>query len=224
MAKKERTKQYNIYLITCIVTGEQYVGLTTHSLEKRWKEHLRDSKYSKKGKLYDCMRLWGVQYFKVKQICIAHNLDDLNMIEQMWIAILNTFYEGLNATKGGLYCEKSPESVEKSRIAHTGLKHTDEAKNKMSIAGKNRKKSTEHKNKIAISNRKRPPKNKKFKGIFYSKKEKKWKAMTKIKKKSIYLGSFKTEIEAAKAYNDGITKYWGEGDWFYNDVTDKESI
>ena len=50
----------------------------------------------------------------------------------------------------------------------------------------------------------------KFKGVYWSNKNNKWKARIYVNKKQIWLGYFDSEIAAAKAYNKAALKYVGE--------------
>ena len=56
-----------------------------------------------------------------------------------------------------------------------------------------------------------------YKGVSFSKENKKWKAQIKARRKIKHLGYFDTEIEAAQAYNEGVDKYWG-GEGYKNPV------
>lgn len=68
---------------------------------------------------------------------------------------------------------------------------------------------------------KRPQKNSssKYKGVSYNTKQKDYKSYITINKgeRPLYLGSFKTEREAAQAYNNAVMQYWN-GDGYLNDV------
>lgn len=50
----------------------------------------------------------------------------------------------------------------------------------------------------------------KYLGVTFHKRDKKWQAQIKTNKKPIFLGYFKTEIDAAKAYNSAALKYHGQ--------------
>jgi hypothetical protein len=50
----------------------------------------------------------------------------------------------------------------------------------------------------------------KYKGIYWRKKNRKWQAVITFDRKKIYLGYFRNEIDAAKAYDRAAMKYHGE--------------
>ncbi|MGJ7824225.1 AP2 domain-containing protein [Staphylococcus aureus] len=62
-----------------------------------------------------------------------------------------------------------------------------------------------------------------YKGVYLNRKTKKWSAVIKIDSKSKYLGSFVDELEAAKAYNSAVDKYW-DGQGYKNHKNQNDSI
>lgn len=91
-----------IYKITNLVNGKIYVGKTLFTVEKRWKEHCRDSikQRNEKRPLYSAMNKCGIENFKVEQIeeCSDKNINER---EVYWIEYYQSFKYGYNATKGG---------------------------------------------------------------------------------------------------------------------------
>ena len=91
-----------IYLITNLINNKKYVGKTTQDIEKRWKEHINDSKREKCEirPLYRAIRKYGKDNFKIEELekCNTEVLSDR---EQYWINKLNTYIDGYNATLGG---------------------------------------------------------------------------------------------------------------------------
>ena len=59
-----------IYVITNDINNKQYVGKTNTSIEKRFKEHINDSKKERceKRPLYNAMKKYGIEHFSVKEI------------------------------------------------------------------------------------------------------------------------------------------------------------
>ena len=92
-----------IYVITNDINNKQYVGKTNYSIEKRFKEHIKDSKrreYEKRP-LYNAMNKYGIEHFSIEQL---EKCDEsiVNEKEQYWIQKLNTYGKtGYNATLGG---------------------------------------------------------------------------------------------------------------------------
>lgn len=89
-----------IYLIENDINNKKYIGLTTQTIEQRWKQHLRASKY-KNYKLYYAMRKYGVEHFYIKEIDKAEDIEELKELEKYWIKYYNTYYNGYNQTFGG---------------------------------------------------------------------------------------------------------------------------
>jgi hypothetical protein len=58
--------------------------------------------------------------------------------------------------------------------------------------------------------RKRANTSSQYKGVSWSKRNKKWRAYVRYKHTQIYLGYFVNEIDAALAYDDAARKYYGE--------------
>lgn len=56
-----------IYVITNEINGKQYVGKTNDSVEKRFKEHINDSKKERceKRPLYNAMNKYGAENFSI---------------------------------------------------------------------------------------------------------------------------------------------------------------
>lgn len=89
-----------IYLIENDINHKKYIGLTTRTIEERWKEHLRYSKI-KNYSLYLAMRKYGVENFHIKEIQEEKDFDKLKELEKYWINYYNTYYDGYNQTFGG---------------------------------------------------------------------------------------------------------------------------
>lgn len=92
-----------IYCITNLINGKQYVGKTTTTIEKRFKEHCTDSKKERceLRPLYTAMNKYGIENFEIKQL-IECEISELDYYESYYIKELNTYGKtGYNATKGG---------------------------------------------------------------------------------------------------------------------------
>lgn len=93
-----------IYCISNDINDKKYIGLTTQSIEKRWKEHCNSSKNLKlqeKRPLYNAMAKYGIEHFSISIVEDNIENEKLPEREKYWIKYFNTYYEGYNATIGG---------------------------------------------------------------------------------------------------------------------------
>lgn len=92
-----------IYKIINDVNGKVYIGKTLHNVDKRWKEHINDSKRERTENrpLYRAMNKYGVEHFHIETIeeCVEEIAEER---EVFWIKEYNSFGKnGYNATIGG---------------------------------------------------------------------------------------------------------------------------
>ena len=100
-----------IYKITNKLNGKIYIGKTSSTVEKRFKEHLivvdrciknQDKSYYKHSRLYNSMCKYGVENFEIEEVeCVDDAL--LNEREIYWISTLKTqdVTIGYNIANGG---------------------------------------------------------------------------------------------------------------------------
>ncbi len=97
-----------IYKITNNINKKIYIGKTSFSIEKRFKEHCADSKKERyeKRPLYDAMNKYGIDNFSIEEIEEVPNDEIASQREIYWIEKLRTYIgfedcNGYNATLGG---------------------------------------------------------------------------------------------------------------------------
>lgn len=91
-----------VYVITNKINGKKYVGVTQYSLDKRFKEHCRDSKTDrcKDRLLYSDMNKYGFKNFSIDELETCSD-DEIFEKETYWIDKLGTYDNGYNLTYGG---------------------------------------------------------------------------------------------------------------------------
>ena len=89
-----------IYKITNIVNNKVYIGKTLETMEKRWKEHQKDSSRFTDRPLYRAMNKYGLENFTI-EIIDEPNIDLLSERESYWIEYYKSYHHGYNATLGG---------------------------------------------------------------------------------------------------------------------------
>jgi group I intron endonuclease len=157
-----------IYKSTNKITGKIYIGQTTHTLDKRIKGHIKESKVDSNRPFMSSINEYGINNFVFEIIDSSDNLDELNDKEIYWINFYNSVSpNGYNVTGGG-QGKKMKTTKELGRIISEGLKNSEkwqETKNseeykikiEKSFIGWNKGKrfSPEHKEKIWERNKER---------------------------------------------------------------------
>lgn len=181
-----------IYLITNLVNGKQYVGQTTSSLKLRFNRHFWDSKY-KKTYIAKAINKYNKNNFRIEEIDIAYNQTQLNIVEAVYISWFNTLApNGYNLVNFSNKGQCSQQTRDKLKI--------------IANHPKNLKLSSE--------------KGKKLRGIPYKNSSSKYVGVTKTKysyksnlsfnNKTVNIGHYSTEIEAAKAYDIKAIELYGQ--------------
>ena len=94
--------EYKLYLITNKVDRKQYVGITINPLWQRFNGHKRATAKGTNTKLYNAMRLHGVENFSIEQIrSDARSFAELQQQEIKEIESRGTISNGYNVSPGG---------------------------------------------------------------------------------------------------------------------------
>jgi len=116
---------FQAYLITCLVTGHNYVGITSRGVRQRWNEHLYSArKRPNVGLVNRAIAKHGADQFIIQVICEARSWADLCAVEPTLIDQFQTRApHGYNLSEGGegpFGAKHSAESIERSASKHRG--------------------------------------------------------------------------------------------------------
>lgn len=157
---------YEVYIISCSVTGKVYVGYTKCGAHKRFKRHLSDARSQTNTALGDAIRLHGEEAFSVSTVWRGETLAEAYEAEVRFIAEMNTLTpNGYNITPGGpgtrrtrrVYAKTGPrgpmpqETRDKIRQAKLGKPRSQETKEKLRVANLGKKHSAEAREKIRVA-------------------------------------------------------------------------
>jgi len=100
---------WTIYCHTHIESGRRYVGLTKHSMMRRWNRHVYSANLVKNGKpaltahFPNAIRKYGKDAFSHEVLEICQTLESANLAEEKWIEFHKTrdLQFGFNLIKSG---------------------------------------------------------------------------------------------------------------------------
>lgn len=96
---------WTIYCHTHTDTGRRYVGLTSRTWQRRWAQHLVQSRSTKGGRWHfpNAIRLHGKDAFDHHVLEVCETLETANAAEERWIEEYDTRNpeKGFNLRKGG---------------------------------------------------------------------------------------------------------------------------
>lgn len=152
------SKRIAVYVITNIVNGKQYVGITGE-LKMRWYRHRKAGGSS--PALHAAIRAYGVDNFVFTHLMDVFNIEYAKEIEQELIASKGTKVPfGYNLTDGGegtLGISQSQVTRQKKSESGKKRRHSSETRKKMSESQKGVAKpkfSEEHKAKLSEATKK----------------------------------------------------------------------
>lgn len=118
-----------IYKITNQINQKSYIGQTVRTLNERWLEHIKCAQNNDCRHLYCAMRQYGTDKFTIEQLDTAKSTEELNLLEQKYIRLYDSYRNGYNMTDGG---ECNPMHCTKAKQAHDTKMRSPEVRKQIS--------------------------------------------------------------------------------------------
>jgi len=90
-----------IYVLTNTINNKQYVGKSKETAQKRFRQHVRESRKGSECAIHRAIRKYGSEMFLVETVDAATTKAELSDKEREWIAKLGTQGKGYNMMPGG---------------------------------------------------------------------------------------------------------------------------
>ena len=151
--KKEEIFGY-IYKISNLINGKIYVGRTGDNVKSRFGAHKRRARFGETTFLYNAIRKYGEENFKVEEICVCFSAESTVEAEMELIKVynLNDREIGYNMSEGGdggeygrVLSDETKNKIRKAslRVGKERAKLMVKTKIKRGTTGKGVKKHTE---------------------------------------------------------------------------------
>ena len=118
-----------VYAIVGPGADAPYIGITTHSLEERFAEHVKKDPLSECSKLGVAIRKHGADKFRIKEIYHAKSWDEACAKEKEYIEFFNSIENGFNNRNGGQ--GRRPKILEKTVNSKRGKRPRKFSKEKI---------------------------------------------------------------------------------------------
>lgn len=96
---------YRIYIVTNLTNSKHYIGLTNHSMQHRWKEHLNSANSCADDYVFHkAIRKYGADNFEIRLLEDNLSKEQAQAQERYYISLYDTYYSsghGYNMTYGG---------------------------------------------------------------------------------------------------------------------------
>ncbi len=129
-----------VYLVTNTVNGKMYVGQTSHTLERRWYEHVKASTSKRLWLVHKAIAKNGKEKFSIEALHTCESKEEMDFVEMFYISFLNTRVpNGYNLTDGGdglkgyKPSEETRRKIREARAKQIIGKRSEETRRKMSI-------------------------------------------------------------------------------------------
>ena len=105
-----------IYKITNIVNGKTYIGQTVQQNPKmRWYDHCAKARKGVNHPLFNAINKYGVENFIWEVVDRATTINQLNLLEEQYVAKYDTINHGYNIRAAGGNKLHNASSIEKMR-------------------------------------------------------------------------------------------------------------
>lgn len=147
-------------MVTCRSTGLRYIGITSQSVNKRWRQHVWTATTKRSvNKFHLAIQAYGPDSFEVETLHEYETWQDACYAEVCLISALDLISGGLNSSLGGDRPAITPETRAKQSAAKKGKKQTPDHIARRTAGQRGRPRSAEaiEKTRLANIGRKRPP-------------------------------------------------------------------